>query len=223
METKPDRTPVTEVDRAVEEDIRARLGRARPSDAIVGEEFGSEGSGTRRWVIDPIDGTINFLRGVPIWGTLLALEVDGEMRVGVASAPALGRRWWAGRGAGAFADGARIHVSDVRTIDDALLCYTSGPSFDEYGLGEPFRSLAARCWSARGYSDFWGHVLVAEGSADAMVEPIVNLWDVAPIQVIVEEAGGRFTDLEGAARSDGGNALSSNGRLHDEVLEALRG
>ena len=181
------------------------------------------GSGARRWIIDPIDGTVNFLRGVPIWALLLALEVDGEMRVGVASAPALGRRWWAARGEGAFADGEAIHVSEVGAVEDALLCYTSGRSFDKYGLGEQFRALSARCWAARGFSDFWGHVLVAEGSADVMVEPIVNLWDVAPIQVIVEEAGGRFTDLDGVARSDGGNAVSTNGRLHDDVLEALRG
>ena len=213
---------MTEADRAVEEEIRARLARERPNDAIVGEELGPTGSGARRWIIDPIDGTINFLRGIPIWALLLALEVDGEMRVGVASAPALGRRWWAARGEGAFADGEAIHVSEVGAVEDALLCYTSGRSFDEYALGEQFRALAARCWSARGFSDFWGHVLVAEGSADVMVEPIVNLWDVAPIQVIVEEAGGRFTDLEGVARADGGNAVSSNGRLHDDVLAALR-
>jgi len=214
---------VTEADRAVEEEVRARLARERPNDAIVGEEFGVTGSGARRWIIDPIDGTVNFLRGVPIWALLLALEVDGEMRVGVASAPALGRRWWAARGQGAFADGEAIHVSEVGAVEDALLCYTSGRSFDRYGLGDQFRALAARCWGARGFSDFWGHVLVAEGSADVMVEPIVNLWDVAPIQVIVEEAGGRFTDLDGVARSDGGNAVSTNGRLHDDVLEALRG
>jgi histidinol-phosphatase len=160
---------------------------------------------------------------VPIWALLLALEVDGEMRVGVASAPALGRRWWAAKGSGAFANGDPIHVSEVGAVEDALLCYTSGRSFDDYGLGEQFRALSARCWAARGFADFWGHVLVAEGSADVSVEPVMNLWDNAALQVIVEEAGGRFTDLDGVARSDGGNALSSNGPLHDAVLEALRG
>jgi histidinol-phosphatase len=181
------------------------------------------GTGARRWIVDPIDGTVSFLRGVPIWALLLALEVDGEMRVGVASAPALGRRWWAAKGSGAFANGTAIRVSEIGAVEDALLCYTSGRSFDDYGLGEQFRALSARCWAARGFADFWGHVLVAEGSADVSVEPVMNLWDNAALQVIVEEAGGRFTDLEGVARCDGGNALSSNGRLHDAVLEALRG
>ncbi|MGQ0802851.1 MAG: inositol monophosphatase family protein [Actinomycetota bacterium] len=222
VETKPDRTPVTEADQAVETEVRARLARERPDDAIVGEELGVTGSGARRWIVDPIDGTVSFLRGVPIWAFLLALEVDGEMRVGVASAPAMGRRWWAAKGHGAFANGDPIRVSAVSAVEDAMLCYTSGRSFDEYGLGEQFRALSRRCWAARGFSDFWGHVLVAEGSADISVEPVMNLWDNAAIQVIVEEAGGRFTDLDGAARSDGGNALSSNGQLHDEVLEALR-
>jgi len=223
VDTKPDRTPVTEADRAVEEEIRARLARARPDDAIVGEELGVTGSGARRWIIDPIDGTVSFLRGVPIWAFLLALEVDGEMRIGVASAPALGRRWWAARGEGAFADGEPIHVSAIGAVEDALLCYTSGRSFDEHGLGEQFRALSRRCWAARGFADFWGHVLVAEGSADISVEPVMNLWDNAAVQVIVEEAGGRFSDLAGNARSDGGNAASTNGLLHDAVLEALHG
>jgi len=195
----------------------------RPADAIVGEEFGATGDGDRRWIVDPIDGTISFLRGVPIWAFLLALEVDGEMRVGVASAPAMGRRWWAAKGHGGFANGEPIRVSAVSAIEDALLCYTSGRSFDQYELGEQFRALSKRCWAARGFSDFWGHVLVAEGAADISLEPVMNLWDNAAIQVIVEEAGGRFTDLDGVARSDGGNALSSNGRLHDEVLKAIRG
>jgi len=202
--------------------IRERLSRERPADAVVGEEYGETGSGSRRWILDPIDGTVSYARGVPIWATLIALEVDGVMRVGVASAPALRRRWWAARGEGAFADGRPIRVSEVAAVDDALLCYTSGRSFDQYALGDQFRALAKRCWAARGFSDFWGHVLVAEGSADISVEPVMNLWDNAPLQVILEEAGGRFTDLDGVARSDGGNALSTNGRLHDEALVALR-
>jgi histidinol-phosphatase len=221
VETKPDLTPVSEADRVVERAIRARLAIDRPGDAILGEEFGTEGDGTRRWIIDPIDGTKSFVRGVPIWATLLALEIDGRMSVGVASAPALGRRWWAAHGSGAFANGEPIRVSQVSTVEDALLCYTSSPTFDQFGLGEQFRSLAGACWAARGFSDFWGHVLVAEGTADLAVEPVMNLWDNAAIQVIVEEAGGRFTDLSGVATADGGNALSTNGRLHDDVLARL--
>jgi histidinol-phosphatase len=223
VESKPDLTPVTEADRGAEKLLREWIGHERPGDAIVGEEYGETGGGPRRWVLDPIDGTKSYARGVPVWATLIALEVDGAMRVGVASAPALGRRWWAARGEGAFANGESIQVSAVSAVDDALLCYTSGPSFDEFGLGEQFRALAARCWAARGFADFWGHVLVAEGSADISVEPVMNLWDNAPLQVIVEEAGGRFTDLDGVARADGGNALSTNGRLHDDALAALRG
>ena len=221
--TKPDLTPVSEADRAAEEAMRARIDRERPGDGVVGEELGeTPGTSGRRWILDPIDGTKNYVRGVPVWGTLIALERDGEIVVGVASAPALDRRWWAARGTGAFADGAPIRVSRVRAIEDALLCFTSGPAFEEYGMGPQFRSLAARCWEVRGFSDYWGHVLVAEGSADIAVEPIMNLWDNAPLQVIVEEAGGRFTDLEGRPRVDGGNALTTNGLLHDEVLAALR-
>jgi histidinol-phosphatase len=222
VESKPDLTPVTEADRGTEKMIRERLARDRPDDAVVGEEYGETGSGPRRWILDPIDGTMSYARGVPIWATLIALEVDGVMQVGVASAPALRRRWWAAGGAGAFANGEPIRVSDVAAVEDALLCYTSGRSFDQYALGDQFRALAKRCWAARGFSDFWGHVLVAEGSADISVEPVMNLWDNAAVQVIVEEAGGRFTDLDGVARSDGGNALSTNGRLHDAALAALR-
>jgi histidinol-phosphatase len=222
VESKPDLTPVTEADRGAEQLLREWIGRERPDDAIVGEEYGETGSGRRRWILDPIDGTKSYARGIPIWATLIALEVDGQMQVGVASAPALGSRWWAARGEGAYANGERIRVSGVAVVEDALLCYTSGPSFEDYGLGEQFRAFAARCWAARGFADFWGHVLVAEGSADISVEPVMNLWDNAPLQVIVEEAGGRFSDLDGAPRADGGNALSTNGLLHDEALVALR-
>jgi len=221
IETKPDLTPVSESDRAVEVMIRERLAAARPGDAIVGEEFGAEGDSARRWIVDPIDGTKSFVRGVPVWATLLALEVDGVMSVGVVSAPALGRRWWAAKGGGAFADGDPIRVSQVRAIEDALLCFTSAPTFDEYGLGEQFRALAADCWAARGWADFYGHVLVAEGSADIAVEPVMNLWDNAALQVVVEEAGGRFTDLAGTATSHGGDALTTNGLLHDLVVARL--
>jgi histidinol-phosphatase len=224
VETKPDLTPVSEADRAAEKELRARIEASHPRDGVVGEEYGeTKGSGDRRWILDPIDGTKSFVRGIPAWGTLIALERDGEIVVGVVSAPALRRRWWAARREGAFADGEPIRVSRVGALEDALFCFTSLTAFDEHGMGDEFRSLAARCWEARGFGDYWAHVLVAEGSADLAVEPIMNLWDNAAVQVIVEEAGGRFTDLEGRPRSDGGNAVTTNGLLHDEVLAVLAG
>jgi histidinol-phosphatase len=223
VETKPDLSPVTEADRGVERELRARIAAERPGDAVVGEEFGVSGdSGSRRWYLDPIDGTKNFVRGVPVFATLIGLQRDGKMVVGACSAPALGARWWASRGGGAFADGRRIHVSTVRGINDAHLAYDDVRGFEKCGLGERFLDLARHCWRSRGFGDFWSHVLVAEGAVDIAVEPEVNPWDLAPLQVIVEEAGGRFTDLGGVARIDGGSAVSSNGLLHDNVLAALR-
>jgi histidinol-phosphatase len=190
---------------------------------VVGEAFGSSGESPRRWYLDPIDGTKNFVRGVPVFATLIGLRRDGEMAAGVCSAPALRMRWWASRGGGAFADdGRRIHVSAVARLGDAQLSYDSVTGFEEEGLGEVFLELTRRCWRTRGFGDFWSHVLVAEGAVDVAVEPVVSPWDLAPLQVIVEEAGGRFTDLSGVARIDGGSAVSSNGLLHDEVLAAMR-
>jgi histidinol-phosphatase len=229
--TKPDFTPVTEADRSVEQALREQIVRARPSHGIVGEEFGDQGpSGPQsgqpgstawRWIIDPIDGTKNYVRGIPIWATCIALQHGDQVVAGVVSAPALGRRWWAARGEGAFADGHHIRVSAVADLADAQLSYDSVKSFEAYDLGEQFLGLARRCWRSRGLGDFWSHVLVAEGAVDVAAEPEVSLWDVAAIQVIVEEAGGRFTDLSGAARPDGGSAVSTNGVLHDLVLTAL--
>ena len=222
VETKPDLTPVTEADRGVERALRARIEVARPGDAVVGEEFGSSGESSRRWYLDPIDGTKNFVRGVPVFATLIGLQRDGEMIAGVCSAPALRMRWWASRGGGAFADGRRLHVSAIAALGDAQLSYDSVSGFEEAGLGERFLELTRRCWRTRGFGDFWSHVLVAEGAVDLAVEPVVSPWDLAPLQVIVEEAGGRFTDLSGAARIDGGSAVSTNGLLHDEVLACMR-
>ncbi len=221
VEAKPDRTPVTDVDRGAERALRERLASARPDDGVVGEEFGVSGSASRRWYLDPIDGTKNFVRRIPVFATLIGLEVDGEIVAGVCSAPALGQRWWASRGAGAFADGRRIAVSGVDRLDAAQLSYDSLPGFEEHGLGEAFLGLARRCARTRGFGDFWSHVMVAEGAIEIAVEPEVKPWDLAPLKVIVEEAGGRFTDLGGAARIDGGSAVSSNGLLHAAVLEAL--
>ena len=221
VSTKPDLTPVTEADQSVERVLRERISVARPGHAVLGEEYGSEGAGAWRWILDPIDGTKNYVRGVPIWATCIALQHGDEVTVGVVSAPALGRRWWAARGAGASANGKPIRVSKVGTVADAQMSYDSVPGFEPHGLEKPFLDLARRCWRTRGLGDFWSHVLVAEGAMDIAVEPEVSLWDVAAIQVIVEEAGGRFTDLSGAARPDGGSAVSTNGLLHAEVLAAL--
>jgi histidinol-phosphatase len=171
------------------------------------------GGGRRRWIVDPIDGTRNFARGIPIWATLVALEEDGEMRVGVVSAPALGRRWWAERGSGAFADGDAIRVSSVGRIEEAVLCLQ---------LEAAPAELVARCWHARSFGDFWAHMLVAEGAVDGAVDAVgVSLWDMAAVQVIVEEAGGRFSDLDGVARPDGRGGVTSNGLLHDELLRGV--
>jgi histidinol-phosphatase len=217
VRTKADRTPVTEVDEAVERALTGRLGRERPDDAIIGEEFGSHGGAARRWIIDPIDATKNFIRGIPVFATLIALE--GE--VGVVSAPALGRRWWAGRGAGAFCNGTAIHVSNIATLEASYLCYDDVEGFEKHGLGERFLDLVRRCGRTRGFGDFWSHMLVAEGASEIAIEPEVALWDLAALQVIIEEAGGRFTDLSGAARADGGSAVATNGRVHDAVLAAF--
>jgi histidinol-phosphatase len=174
-------------------------------------------------VIDPIDGTSNYVKGVPIWATLVGLQRGGEVVVGVASAPALGRRWWAARGFGAFADGQPIHVSAVSDLAEAHLGHAGVGTWFEHAHGEAFVELTRRVWRGRGVGDFWMHCLVAEGAFDVACEPIVSLWDMAALQVIVEEAGGRFTDLSGQARPDGGSAVSSNGLLHDTVLQALGG
>ena len=217
VETKPDLTPVTEADRAVERALRDRLAAVRPGDAVVGEEYGTTGAGDRRWIVDPIDGTKNFVRGVPVWATLIALQEDGVTTTGVVSAPALGRRWWARRGEGAYADGRRIAVSKVAGLGDAFLSYSSLRGWS----GRDFDALVRNVWRTRAFGDFWSYVLVAEGAVDVAAEPEVSLWDLAALQVIVEEAGGRFTDLSGVATPEGGNALATNGLLHDAALALL--
>ena len=223
VETKPDLSPVTDVDRLVEQRLRDILATRRPGDAVLGEEHGSDGrSGTaRRWVIDPIDGTKNFVRGMPVYATLIALQVDGAGVVGVVSAPALQHRWWASHGAGAYADGRPIRVSSVASLADAHFSYSSIAGWAKRGRLDGFLGLTRAVWRTRGFGDFWSHVLVAEGSVDIAAEPEVSLWDLAAVQVVVEEAGGRFTDLGGVATADGGSAVSTNGALHDDVLAAL--
>lgn len=217
VETKPDLTPVTEADRAAEHALRERIRQERPGDAILGEELGAEGEGPRRWILDPIDGTKNYSRGIPIFATLIALEEDGEVVVGVASAPALARRWWARRGDGAFANGTPMRVSRVGRVEECVFSFTRSGLFGNAGI----RELLERCWHARTFSDFWQHILVAEGSVDIAFDPVLNPWDLAALQVILEEAGGRSTDIGGARRIDGGSGLSTNGLLHAEVLELL--
>jgi histidinol-phosphatase len=225
VETKQDRTPVTEVDRAVEATLRRLLAEERPKDAVVGEEEGASGSGRRCWVIDPIDGTVNFVRGVPVWATLVALQVDGEVDVGVVSSPVLCRRWWAQRGEGAFVSRTggppeRLHTSAVGQIAEATV---SSGSVRDFSPPEALVAVVRQAARDRGFGDFWQHVLVAEGALDAALEPVCSLWDVAALQVIVEEAGGKFTDFLGERRLDAGNAVSSNGLVHDEVVGLLSG
>ena len=227
VERKPDLTPVSDADTAVERAVRALLATRRPGDAVLGEEDGETGTGPRRWVVDPVDGTKNFVRGVPVWASLVALQEDGVVTVGVVSAPALGRRWWAARGLGAFttASGSsprRLRVSGVGSMSDASVSYSSLTVWEDQGRLPGLLQLSRDVWRTRAYGDFWSHVLVAEGAVDASFEPEVSLWDLAPLQVVVEEAGGRFTDLSGAARPDGGSVVCSNGLLHEQVLAALR-
>ncbi|RSS82690.1 histidinol-phosphatase [Streptomyces sp. WAC06614] len=232
VETKPDMTPVSEADTATEAAIRALLQEARPEDAILGEEYGLVGSGPRRWVVDPIDGTKNYVRGVPVWATLISLmeeDENGRFRpvVGVVSAPALGRRWWATEGGGAFCGGSLaeegpIGVSKVASLADASFAYSSLGGWEEQGRLEGFLDLTRACWRTRAYGDFWPYMMVAEGSLDLCAEPELNLWDMAAIAVVVTEAGGRFTGLDGVDGVHGGNAAASNGLLHEELLSYVR-
>ena len=226
VDTKPDLTPVTDADRAAEESLRNVLKRARPRDAVLGEEFGRIGAGPRCWVIDPIDGTKNYVRGVPVWATLIGLMDGDEVVVGVVSAPLLGRRWWAARDGGAWTGrsltkAARCRVSEVSRLEDASFSFSSVSGWEEQKRLAGFLDLTRSVWRTRAYGDFWSHMLVAEGAVDIAAEPVVSLWDLAALQVIVEEAGGVFTDLSGRAAPDGGSAVSTNGSLHDEVLKRL--
>ncbi len=227
--SKPDRSLVTQADRAIESRIRERILERFPGHGLVGEEYGTEaGDAEVRWYIDPIDGTHNFVRGVPLFGLLLAVERDGVRQVGVLSAPAIRERWFALRGGGAWAKGAfdaeprRIRVSGVGRIEDAQLLYGSGRSIDRSGRAPGFHGLLEAVWRERGFGDFWGYALVAEGAAEAMIEIGVNPWDLAAPEVLVEEAGGRLTDLSNERRIDNLEVLATNGVLHAEVLARLR-
>ena len=228
IETKPDMTPVTEADTGVERAVRERLAAARPDDEVVGEEYGAPSTdGERRWIIDPIDGTKGYVRGLPVWATLLALRAEGELTLGVVSAPALGRRWWAARGEGAYArrDGDRgtreLRVSDIGRLGDAQLCFGGLEEWEQTGRAEALLELGRACWRSRGFGDFWGYMIVAEGGAEIMLDPIVSVWDLAAPLVIVEEAGGRFTDFAGDRTAEGGDALATNGHVHEAALEII--
>lgn len=224
---KPDRSFVTEADTAVERLLRDRIATAFPDHGVVGEEYGDDGGGASvRWFIDPIDGTHNYLRGVPVWGTLLGVERDGELQAGVMSAPALGGRWYAWRGGGAWAAelGAaprRLRVSGVDDLAEAAISTASHAELDGSGLAPGLHRLLDAVWRDRGYGDFWAYALVAGGAIDAMLELDLSIWDVAAPAVIVEEAGGRLTDFEGRRILDSGTTLATNGVLHERVRRLL--
>ncbi len=224
--SKPDLTPVTDADKAVEEGIRRTLSRVRSRDAVIGEEQGTTGHSQRRWIVDPIDGTKNYVRGVPVWATLIALAIDDEVVLGVVSAPQLQRRWWASVGNGAWTGrsllkATKCEVSDVRRLEDASLSYSSLSGWDERDRLDDFVSLSRRCWRTRAYGDFWSYMLLAEGAVDIAAEPELGLHDMAALVPIVTEAGGRFTSLAGADGPWGGNAVATNGILHGEVLARI--
>lgn len=227
IDTKPDLTPVTDADRAVESQLRQEIAAGRPGDSVLGEEFGGTTSWHgRQWIIDPIDGTKNFVRGVPVWASLIALLHDGVPVVGVVSAPALHRRWWAARGQGAFASVAgaplrQLSVSAVAELDSASLSFSSLTGWAALGLRGHFIDLTDSVWRVRAYGDFLSYCLLAEGAVDIAAEPEVSVWDLAALDVLVREAGGRFTSLDGTVGPHGGSAVATNGLLHDEVLDRL--
>jgi histidinol-phosphatase len=226
VETKADHTPVTEIDRGAEATIRERLDQTVPSDAFRGEESGISGDSRRQWVVDPIDGTKNFIRGVPVWATLIALIDDGKPVVGVVSAPALGRRWFAATGDGAWVgatlEGAKpISVSTRADIAEATFSYSSLHGWQERGLGDSFMELTKAVWRTRAFGDFWSYMMVAEGAIEIAAEPELSLWDMAALVPVVEEAGGMMTSLDGSAAPFGPDAVATNGLLHPAALEYL--
>ncbi|WP_227983657.1 histidinol-phosphatase [Nocardia spumae] len=228
VDSKPDLTPVSDADLAVERALRATLIERRPHDAVLGEEFGGDAEFVgRQWVIDPIDGTKNFVRGVPVWASLIALLQDGVPVLGVVSAPALRRRWWAATGSGAWTrfdsdEPTAISVSAVAGLNSASLAISSLSGWRDLGLRDQLIDLTDQVWRTRGYGDFFGYCLLAEGAVDIATEPEVSLWDLAPLDVLVREAGGTFTALDGTPGPHHGSAVATNGLLHESVLTALR-
>jgi histidinol-phosphatase len=227
IDTKPDRTFVTDADLAVERALRERIEQQHPGDGFFGEESGRSEGGERRWILDPIDGTSNFLRGVPNWATLIALEVAGEPTVGVVSAPAFGARWFAEIGGGAWredhgAPARRVRVSGVRGLEDASLSFQSIAQWRDAGYLDSLLALAKRVWRDRAYGDMWSYMLLAEGLVDLVAEFDVKPYDLAALAPIVREAGGSFTDIDGEPTVWGGSSLASNGLLHEAALDAIR-
>jgi len=216
VETKPDLTPVSEADRTAEEAIRALVASSGRGEGVLGEELGDDG-GDVRWIVDPIDGTRNYVRGVPVWATLLALEREGEVVLGLVSAPELHRRWWALRGEGAFANGEPCRVSAVSRLEDASVSTTSAR-----GMPAGWRAIVDRSWSNRGLGDFWQHCLVAEGALEVACDSRLKLWDYAAVQLLVEEAGGRCTTFEGAPPAVDESFVATNRVLHGGVVSLLR-
>ena len=227
VDTKPDLTPVSEADRAVERALRDMIADERPGDSVLGEEFGEDGASRRQWILDPIDGTKNYVRGVPVWATLIALVDDGEIIVGVVSSPPLGRRWWASRGEGAFVrePGAdqprRLQVSRVSALSDASVSLSDQAGWAERGAAGGLRALLSQTWRQRAYGDFWSHMLVAEGAVDIAAEPQLASYDMAALVPIVHEAGGAMTSFTGGPAISGGCAVTTNGLLHGDVLALL--
>ncbi|AKK05193.1 inositol-phosphate phosphatase [Corynebacterium mustelae] len=226
IDSKPDMTPVSDADIECERTLRALIEAHRPDDDILGEEFGGDATVTgRQWIIDPIDGTKNYVRGVPVWATLIALLVDGVPVVGVISAPALGRRWWAAKDLGAHRSFnntvKRLKVSQVKDLSDASVSFSSLDGWRDRNLRDQFFALSDVTWRLRGFGDFFSYCLVAEGAVDIAAEPEVSLWDLAPLAILVEEAGGRFTSLSGIDGPHGGDAVATNGLLHTAALAYL--
>jgi histidinol-phosphatase len=217
VETKPDRSPVSEADRAVEDRLRSLVASSGRGEGVLGEEFGDDGADVQ-WIVDPIDGTTNYVRGVPAWATMLALSREGTVECALVSAPALARRWWAIRGGGAFADGVRCTVSSVGRLEEASVSVTSARR-----MPAGWWTIVQRAWSNRGFGDFWQYCLVAEGAVDVAADTLVNLWDYAPLQLLVEEAGGRCSTFDGAEPQHRSSFVVTNGPLHDEVVALLSG
>jgi histidinol-phosphatase len=227
VETKPDRTPVTDADKAVEGKLRELLKLYRPTDEVIGEEMDKTGDSNRSWIIDPIDGTANYLRGVPIWGTLIALRVDGEITTSIISAPALGRRWWAGKGRGAFTkdiDGSvrKIAVSKIAMLEDSTLSFNSLEQWRNQGLLEQLLELSTNVSRTRAYGDFLSYMFVAEGAIEIAAEHDLKIHDIAALVPILTEAGGRITDLQRELTEDSSSVIATNSLLHQAVQDALK-
>lgn len=226
VESKPDRSPVTDADKSVEQAIKKILANQAPEDALIGEEYGNTGSASRTWIIDPIDGTANYLRGVPVWATLIALAIDGKPTVSVVSAPALGRRWWAAPEIGSFTsdiDGSvrELRVSAISALENASLSYNNLQLWDQAGMLAELTELSRKIWRTRAYGDFWSYMLLAEGSVDIVAEHDLKIYDIAALVPIVENAGGTFTAINGPLTAETSSVLATNGKLHPAVSAAL--